>query len=101
MNGRHLGALFSDPGLLGQINAMADYRVQPYAGKTVLIRSSGLVRWEPLLFRAWRRVVAADSPELVVRGLHGSMFEKANVDELSEVLRSCLEGDLVRVEVSS
>ncbi|HSD38879.1 MAG TPA: amino acid adenylation domain-containing protein [Rhodocyclaceae bacterium] len=91
VNGRHLGALFSDPGLLGQINAMANYRVKPYAGTTVFIRSSGLVRWDPLLFRAWRRIVAADSPELVVRGLHGSMFEKINVDELAGALRSCLD----------
>ncbi|WP_341675093.1 amino acid adenylation domain-containing protein [Niveibacterium sp. SC-1] len=91
MNGRHLGALFSDPGLLGQINAMADYHVKPYAGKTVFIRSSGLVRWDPLLFKAWRRILAADSPELVVRGLHGSMFEKLNVNELAGALRSCLD----------
>lgn len=90
MNGRHLGALFSDPGLLGQINAMADYQVKPYAGETVHIRSSGLVRWERILFREWRRIVASDSPAQVVRGLHGSIFEAANVDELAAVLRSCL-----------
>src|SRR6185369_3239545 len=88
MNGRYLGALFSDSGLVAQIDAMAHYRVEPYDGATTMIRSTGLARWERWLFKPWRRVVELDTASPLVSGLHGSMFEAGNISELAAAIRA-------------
>jgi amino acid adenylation domain-containing protein len=90
MNGRRLGALFNDPGLVGQVMALRGYRAIAYHGRTVLIRSSGLAHWDRLFFGAWRRVMAAQLAECSVPGLHGSMFEAANIGELAKALAQVL-----------
>ncbi len=86
LNGRRLGALVNDPGLVCQVMALRGYRAIAYHGRTVLIRSSGLANWDRLFFGAWRRVMANHLVQRSVRGLHGSMFETANVGELAEAL---------------
>lgn len=91
LNGRHLGALFSDSGLLAQIDAMAHYRLEPYDGATTMIRSTGLARWERWLFKPWRRVVELDTASPLVSGLHGSMFEAANISGLAAAIRACAD----------
>lgn len=91
MNGRHLGALFSDSGLVAQIDAMAHYQAKPYDGATTMIRSSGLARWERWLFKPWRRVVQLDTASPLVSGLHGSMFEAGNISELAAAIRACTD----------
>lgn len=86
MNGRRLGALFNDPGLVGQVMALRGYRPVGFDGPTVLIRSSGLSNWDRLFFGAWRRLMTGHMAEKRVPGLHGSIFEAANVGELAAAL---------------
>jgi amino acid adenylation domain-containing protein len=91
MNGRRLGALFNDPGLVGQVMALRGYRPAPYDGRTVLIRSTGLANWDRLFFGAWRRLMADHLTERRVPGLHGSMFESVNVGALAAVLANLID----------
>ncbi len=86
MNGRRLGAMFNDPGLVSQVMALNGYRPTPYEGATLLIKSSGLSSWGRWLFHPWRRVVPAGLIEQQIPGLHGSIFEAGNVHELAAAL---------------
>jgi amino acid adenylation domain-containing protein len=93
MNGRRLGAMFSDPGLVAQVMALGGYCPAPYEGTTLLIKSSGLANWQRWLFRPWRGLLArgqiaeAESP-----GLHGSLFDPGNVGALAARLAAMLPG---------
>ncbi len=88
MNGRRLGALFSDAGLLVQVEALARYVPRPYDGPAVLIKSSGLLAWQRWLFAPWRKLMTDGFTEAEAPGLHGSLFESANLDALAEHLRT-------------
>jgi syringomycin synthetase protein SyrE len=92
MNGRRLGAMFSDSGLVAQVKALSAYRPVSFDGPTHLIISSGLANWDRWLFRSWRRLMSGNLSEVQVRGLHGSIFEPANVNDLATVIASRLEG---------
>ena len=87
MNGRHLGAMFSDPGLVAQIKVMGDYRPTQYAGSVMLLKSSGLANWERWFVRPWQKVMSRQIQQIQVPGLHGSIFEKGNVEELALTLK--------------
>ncbi len=91
MNGRRLGAMFNDPGLVGQVMALSGYRPAEYAGATLLIKSSGLTTWDRWFFRPWRRLMGASLSEAQVPGLHGSIFEPSNVGELARALTQRFE----------
>lgn len=91
LNGRHLGALLSDRGLVAQINAIADYRPQVCKAPVSLIKSSGMLRWERWVFRPWRKLFAAGLQEREVPGLHGSLFEASNIGELAAMLRRLID----------
>lgn len=86
MNGRRLGAMFSDPGLVEQVMALKGYRPGTFEGPSVLIKSSGLAGWDRFLFRAWRRQLTGPCKEGQVPGLHGSIFEASNVDALASAI---------------
>jgi syringomycin synthetase protein SyrE len=86
MNGRRLGAMFNDPGLVDQVMALQGYRPAAFHGPTVLFKSSGLAGWDRWLFRAWRRLLGEHYAEHLVPGLHGSIFETSNVDTLATVI---------------
>lgn len=90
MNGRHLGAMFSDPGLVAQIEAMADYRPAEYAGPVFLLKSTGLANWERWFFRPWQKVMSRTIHKVQIPGLHGSIFEKGNVDALAAILEQLI-----------
>lgn len=90
MNGRRLGAMFSDPGLGAQINALGRYQPAPYVGRALLIKSSGLLNWERWLFLPWRHLLGQKLEECVTPGLHGSLFESDNVTLLAAALKSML-----------
>jgi len=92
MNGRRLGAMFKDAGLVTQVRALGGYRPAGFDGPVHLIISSGLASWDRWLFRAWRSLMTDTLRELQVRGLHGSIFEPDNVDELAAAIVSRLEG---------
>ena len=91
MNGRRLGAMFNDPGLVDQVMALDGYRPQRYDGPTVLVKSSGLVGWERWLFRPWRRLLEGALTEAEVSGMHGSMFEPGNVGALAAAIARHVE----------
>ena len=91
MNGRRLGAMFSDPGLVVQVMALAGYRPASIKGATLLIKSSGLASWSRWLFRPWRKLLAESLSEHQIPGLHGSIFENGNVGELAAVIASRLD----------
>ncbi|WP_177307189.1 non-ribosomal peptide synthetase [Pseudoduganella namucuonensis] len=88
MNGRRLGALVNDPGLVGQVMALRGFRPGAFDGHTCLIRSSGLANWDRVFFGKWRRLMNGQLTERRVPGLHGSIFEAPNVDELAIALSS-------------
>ena len=88
MNGRRLGALFSDAGLLVQVEALARYVPRPYDGPALLIKSSGLLAWQRWLFAPWRRLMTDGFAEAEAPGLHGSLFEPANIGTLADLLRT-------------
>ncbi|MES2257393.1 MAG: amino acid adenylation domain-containing protein [Pseudomonadota bacterium] len=90
MNGRRLGALVNDPGLVSQVMALRGYRATGFDGPTWLIRSSGLANWDRLFFGAWRRLMVNQLSERRVPGLHGSIFETANVGQLALALAGIL-----------
>lgn len=87
MNGRRLGAMFSDSGLVSQVMALHEYRPQAFAGRTCLIKSSGLANWDRWLFRPWQRLPHGELRIRGITGLHGSVFEALHVSELAAVLR--------------
>ncbi len=86
MNGRRLGAMFSDPGLIAQVMALRAYRIRGFDGPCLLIKSSGLASWDRLLFKPWLRVMPGRISEQVVSGMHGSIFEASRVDELAHAM---------------
>lgn len=88
MNGRRLGALFSDAGLLVQVAALARYVPHPYDGPALLIKSSGLLAWQRWLFAPWRKLMTNGFAETETSGLHGSLFEPANLGALADILRA-------------
>lgn len=88
MNGRRLGAMLNDPGLVGQVMAVSGYRVSIFDGPTHLVKSAGLAStWDRLLFLGWRQLLGRRLLEYQVKGLHGSMFDNNNVEELAKVIR--------------
>jgi syringomycin synthetase protein SyrE len=93
MNGRRLGAMFNDPGLVGQVMALRGYRPSVFDGPTVLIKSSGLASWDRWFFKPWRKLLAPRLTEHQVHGLHGSMFESDNVHALAGLLTEILRGE--------
>ena len=95
MNGRRLGAMFNDSGLLGQVMALAGYRPRRFDGPTMLVKSTGLLGWDWFVFRPWRKLMGPDMAETVVTGLHGSIFESNHVDELATRLIQIVEPEQV------
>ena len=83
MNGRRLGVMLKDPGLVGQVMAVGGYRAVAFGGPTLLIKSAGLATWDNLLFRAWHRLMGKNLIEHRVPGLHGSIFDVGNVGDLA------------------
>ena len=91
LNGRRLGAMLSDPGLMGQVMAVKGYRASIFDGPIHLVKSTGLSRWDRLLFMGWRRLIGKRLIEHRVAGLHGSMFEVGNVEVLAKVISDSLQ----------
>jgi syringomycin synthetase protein SyrE len=91
MNGRRLGALVGDPGLVAQVMALRGFHPGRFDGHTCLIRSSGLANWDRLFFGKWRRLFRDGLSERRVPGLHGSIFEANNVGELAAALTGVME----------
>ena len=88
LNGRRLGAMVHDSGLVSQVMAMRGYRAGAFAGSTVLIKTAGLSRWDRALFGSWRKLMGPRLVERKIAGLHGSIFDAANVGELAALLAS-------------
>ena len=86
LNGRRLGAMVNDAGLVGQVMAMAGYRPARFEGASYLIKTRGLSRWHGMLFRSWRKLLGPGLSEHLVPGMHGSVFEPLNVGALAEVI---------------
>ncbi|PHV12329.1 non-ribosomal peptide synthetase [Chitinimonas sp. BJB300] len=86
MNGRRLGAMFGDAGLVSQIMALGEYHPTAFLGRILLVKSSGLANWEHALFRPWYSLLQGQFSSCEVPGLHGSMFDPANVQALANVL---------------
>lgn len=86
MNGRRLGAMFADPGLVAQVMALRRHRCERCVSPVWLVKSSGLLRWNRLLFQGWQRLFGERMASTVVRGLHGSMFEAEHVSGLADTL---------------
>jgi amino acid adenylation domain-containing protein len=88
VNGRRLASTLNDSGLYDQVRAMRQYSPTPYDGQTLLIKSSGLTRWDHWLFRPWRVLIGDRLSEQVMQGLHGSLFEAGRIDSLAKILVS-------------
>jgi amino acid adenylation domain-containing protein len=90
MNGRRLGAMFNDAGLLRQVLALQHYRVTPLAGPVTLLRTSGLSRWQRWLFGPWLQRLSPLLQVKEVQGMHGSIFEASRIGGLAQALLSVL-----------
>ncbi|MDC8786014.1 non-ribosomal peptide synthetase [Roseateles koreensis] len=90
MNGRRLGAMFSDPGLISQVLALRGYHCPRFEGPVLLIKSTGLASWNRLLFKPWQRAMPKTLLTREVSGLHGSIFEAQHVGRLADELRAFL-----------
>ncbi len=86
INGRRLGAMINDAGLVAQVRSMGGYRAGTFQGTTTLIKTSGLLRWERPLFGSWRKLMGERLQERHVAGLHGSIFGAGRVNDLALVL---------------
>jgi acyl carrier protein len=91
LNGRRMGAMFNDPGLVSQVMALKGYRPTGYDGPTLLLKSSGLASWGRWLFHPWAQLMPKHLYEHQIRGLHGSIFEPSNVTELATVIADRME----------
>ena len=90
INGRRLGAMVKDAGLVGQVMAMGGYRVAPVQAPTTLIKTSGLLGWERPLFGSWEKLLGERLQQRRVAGLHGSIFGAGQVGDLVVVLTDVL-----------
>lgn len=90
LNGRHLKAMFSDPALNWQVEALRGYAPESCSAPTSLVVSSGLAKWRWLFFKPWRRLFQTKLPTHLVPGSHGSIFSAENVMALSEALRNAM-----------
>jgi amino acid adenylation domain-containing protein len=90
MNGRRLDAMVNDAALVGQVMAMAGYRPQAFSGRSLLIKTSGLARWDWLFFAPWRKLLKNRLSERITPGLHGSIFESKQVTALAALLRDAV-----------
>ncbi|WP_197046886.1 non-ribosomal peptide synthetase [Paucibacter sp. KBW04] len=93
MNGRRLGAMFSDPGLVSQVLALRGFRCPRFEGQVLLVKSSGLASWNRLLFQPWQRSMPKSMQTREISGLHGSIFEPQHVEELATCLREFMQQD--------
>lgn len=91
INGRRIGALFEDAGLVAQVEALRGHRPSACDGPALLIRSTGLSSWDRLLFHSWRRMFGERLKERQVSGLHGSIFENGAIDELAKAIASGID----------
>ncbi len=92
INGRRLGAMINDPGLVAQVAGMRGYRARAIDTPTTLLKTTGLSRWDRMLFGSWRKLLG---PRLTVRhvaGLHGSIFAAGQVQGLASVLSDIVRG---------
>ena len=90
INGRRLGAMVKDVGLVSQVMAMGGYRIAAVTTPTTLIKTSGLLGWERPLFGSWRKLMGENLHERRVAGLHGSVFGSSQVGDLVVVLTDAL-----------
>lgn len=86
INGRRLGAMVNDAGLVAQVKAMGGYRAGAFGGPTTLIKTSGLLFWGKPLFGGWRKLMGERLRERQIAGLHGSIFAPGQVRDLAMVL---------------
>ena len=92
MNGRRLGAMLNDPGLVGQVMAVSGYRASAVTGQIHLIKSTGLATtWNRLLFSGWHGQLGQRLVEHTVNGLHGSIFDDRNVVELGKTIADVMD----------
>lgn len=98
LNGRRLGAMFNDPGLISQVIALVGYKPANFDGPTWLIKSSGLASWDRLFFRPWRKHLTSSLREELVPGLHGSIFDACNVGAVASAINRVLEQPNVHID---
>jgi thioesterase domain-containing protein len=80
----------NDAALVGQVMAMAGYRPQAFEGRTLLIKTSGLARWDWLFFAPWRKLLKNRLSERLTPGLHGSIFEARQIAALAALIRDAV-----------
>ena len=66
LNGRRLGTMFSDHGLVTQVRSIAGYSPAPMEAPVILLKSSGMLFWDRWAFRPWRRLFGASLQEHVI-----------------------------------
>ncbi len=91
LNGRPLDVLFSDPGLLMQIDSLQAYKVKDFHGTANLIMSQTLRYFRYILFRRWHNHVKGTLNLYYVPGFHGNIFSEKNIKYLADAVRQCLK----------
>jgi amino acid adenylation domain-containing protein len=98
LNGRHLEAMFNDPGLNWQIDALRGYAPKPGPSTASLIASSGLAKFQRWFFKPWNRVFTKTLSTRDVPGSHGSIFLPTNVTALAETIRVLMGADVASAQ---
>ncbi len=87
---RPLKQIFTDQGLIAQVEAMCRFKPAGYDGAAVLIMSTTARRLRFLLFRPWRRLLPNLTMTAPVSGWHDQMFQDPHIAELARILRPLL-----------
>ena len=85
INRRTLGTLFGDDGLSAQVYALSHYQPEPLCINSQLAISSGFTFGGRWLFRPWRKVFS-NLDEQVIKGFHGTLFDRENVKALAKII---------------
>lgn len=85
INRRTLGTLFGDDGLSAQVYALSHYQPQSLCINSQLVISSGFTVGGRWLFQPWRKVFS-NLDEQVIKGFHGTLFDRENVKALAKII---------------
>ena len=90
INNRRLDVMLNDPGIKTQLAALPKHKIQSIKLPVDLILTKGMWMFHPLLFSSWSRLFKNQIIRHSVNGLHGEMFQKPHLEELTEIIRKIL-----------
>lgn len=90
INNRRLDVMLNDPGIKTQLTALPKHKIQSITLPVDLILTKNMWMFHPLFFSSWSRLFKNLITQHSVSGLHGEMFQKPHLEELTEIIRNIL-----------